>query len=288
MILFFSVHIGLVKHFIKTSIAIISFIVLLTSQQVFYEYQHASFGLLETRRVTIGNNHPGCGLDVQNNYRGDGGIGISIKYYVKKRASEGRYQMIASRHPLVDPNDPYRLADPPSISADRPDEFPTQLGWIFCSYSVLTPPEIFVDASHNCGIEQTLVEICMQDPDVIDQVGLNLRRIFSTNHPMPSVAQTAEEKWNLVRNNCNMVLQVNFRGQRVDAVKEVLRGAIRARFSMVLMITNIECQYGGIPRWEHYETDVLLNNDDLLQRMHRAITYFEGYFKWYFCNHILF
>ena len=176
--------------------------------------------------------------------------------------------MIASRRPLVNPNDPFHLADPEPISPDRPDEFPYQLGWIFCSYSVLTPPEIFVDASHNCGIEQTLVEICMQDPDVIDQVGLNLRRIFSTNHPMPSVAQTAEEKWNLVRNNCNMVLQVNFRGQRVDAAKEVLRGAIRAGFGgvggMVVMITTIECQYGGITRWEHYETDVFIGNDDLL------------------------
>ena len=192
--------------------------------------------------------------------------------------------MIASRKPLVDPDDPFLLADPEPITPDRPDEFRTQLGWIFCSYSVLTPPEIFVDRSHNCGIEQTLVEICMQDRDVTDQVELNLRRIFRTNHPIASVGQTAEAMWTLVRNNYNSVLQVNFRGQNVDAAKEVLRGAIRAGFTMVVMITSTECQYGGIPRWEHYQTDVLLGNDDLLQRIHQVITYTEGYFRWYFCQ----
>ena len=287
MIFFFLAHKGQKNCFVKEIITIIGFIVFPSSQQIFHQYQGASFGLLETRRVTIGNNFPGCGLDLQNNYKGDGGIGFSIKYYVKKRVSDdGRYQMIASRRPLVNPNDPFHLADPNPISPDRPDEFPYQLGWIFCSYSVLTPPEIFVQAAHNCGIEQTLVEICMQDRDVIDQVELNLRRIFRRNHPIPSVANTAEAMWTLVRNNCNMVLQVNFRGRRVDAAREVLRGARRAGFTMAVMITNTECQYGGVSRWEHYQTDVLLDerNNDLLQRLHTVIRYDEGYFKWYFCR----
>ena len=90
--------------------------------------------------------------------------------------------------------------------------------------------------------------------------------------------------WTLVRNNCNMVLQVNFRGQNVDAAKEVLRGSISAGFTMVVMITSTECQYGGIPRWEHYQTGVLLNNNELLQNMHQGIIYVEGYFSWYFCR----
>ena len=217
------------------------------------------------------------------------------KYYVKKRAAEGSFHMIASRHPLVNQSDPYLLADPAFISPNRPNEFETQMGWIFCSYSVLEPPVLYEPItlrSENCGIEETLVEICMQDADVIDRVELNYRSIFTERHPIASVARSAGRMYQLARNNCLQLLQVNFRGyyQDIDRVKAVIRGASMAGFYMVLfIIKDIEyCPANGSPKWEHYELDVLLNNDGLLGRIDQAKMFFNGpygyTFAWYFCH----
>merc|ERR1719450_2108875 len=113
-----------------------------------------------------------CGLTLQ-------------KYYIKKRLTRRRingqnlrFQFIASSGYLYDdPEDPTPLPG-------EPDHFASQYGWIYCEMGVIMGLEMKPHARH-CGIEQTLVSLCVVDHDVNPgpDINLNLENIMPDNSP---------------------------------------------------------------------------------------------------------
>ena len=113
-----------------------------------------------------------CGLTLQ-------------RYYLKKRLTRRRingqnlrYQFIASSGYLYD--DP---ADPMPLPGEL-DHFDSQYGWIYCEMGVIMGLEMKLHARH-CGIEQTLVALCVVDGDVNPgpDINLNLENIMPDNSP---------------------------------------------------------------------------------------------------------
>ena len=94
------------------------------------------------------------------------------RYYIKKREirySKGyeplKYQFIASESPLVDPSDPLLQKDPGSFP-NRPNEFYSQYGWVFCEKSRIEGLRMVVTNARQCGVEEMLLSLCLVDRDV--------------------------------------------------------------------------------------------------------------------------
>ena len=128
------------------------------------EHQGTPMILHESRWANIDEDDlddPRCGLNIQ-------------RYYLKKRLTKRRidghnlrYQFIASSGDLNEgPKDPQPL--PGEL-----DHFVSQYGWIYCEKGVIMGLEMKLNA-RRCGIEQTLVSLCIIDDDVNPGPNINL------------------------------------------------------------------------------------------------------------------
>ena len=129
-------------------------------------------------------------------------------YYIKKReatSSKGGdlrgFQFIASMSSVVDPNDPQEQRDPPTFP-DKPNEFFSQIAYVFCEFSLIQGLQNVKSALLGCGIEDLLVQLCFEDPHVhqFDARGkqLDLSHVFKDD----------EAKRELVRAHCRLLVGV--------------------------------------------------------------------------------
>ena len=146
------------------SLFVISRYKTLEYMDVFMEYK--PFNLWETKRIEIPKNQfPFCQLRFKTR-------GKVARYYIKKREisySKGydplKYQFIASERPLVDLNDPLLQKDTESFP-DRPNEFYSQYGWVFCEKSRIEGLRMVATHARQCGVEELLLLLCFADRDV--------------------------------------------------------------------------------------------------------------------------
>ena len=254
----------------------------------------------ETKEVTVDFTDPSskaCVFRAIGNHEDDTrGItkGDRPKYYVKKRMTfrqEGddlaMFQYIASRTPLVKPldMDPDELEDPDpdQIMPNNPNEFRTQLGTIFCEKSTLKGLSMTRSGRRGkgCGVEETLVALCIRDTGILDGVGnagnkLDLDEEFPEGPQLQdsmlllmsaTLADSAIALKEKIRSYCNYLVKFEVggsgergvRGMGPAKVKKYLRGARLAMFTYVIVQYNL-CQ--GHDTWEDFGIDWVLGTDD--------------------------
>jgi hypothetical protein len=271
-----------------------------------------AFNLMEIREVTIDRKEPftkGCTLVAAKNYdhyrrriyKGD-----LPKYYVKKRLTDRRgdpglpkYQYIASRIPLVRPgpdhDDPNDTVDPEPI-AKKPNNFHSNLGMIYCERNTLkNMVMISSDAARTCGIEETLVTLCLRDVMHVMFHPLMLRRGWGLpldeelpdNYPYniqdQNLAYSATVMKEHIINNCRELAKIELQGITRDSdtkLREYLRGADMAGFThFILRFDDINCDMGQY--WDVYDLNRMLQPakqedfTDLYENSHR---------NWYVCK----
>jgi hypothetical protein len=268
----------------------------------------------ETKEVTVDFTDPsskGCVFRAIGNHKDDTrGItkGDRPKYYVKKRVTfrqEGddlaMFQYIASRRPLVKPidKDPDELEDPdpndPNVKIihNNPNEFRTQLGTIFCEKSTLKGLSMTRSGRRGkgCGVEETLVALCIRDTSILDGVGnagnkLDLDEEFPEGPQLQdsmlllmsaTLADSAIAMKELIRSKCNYLVKIEFPTKAKVKVKQYLRGARLAMFTHVILQYNL-CE--GHDTWEDFGIDWVLGTDDaftdIWENSERE--------KWYLCK----
>ena len=191
--------------------------------------------IMETREVGIDRTEQisrNCGMRLGRNYR-DAARGWPshdrLTYYVKKRITLGRraydglatYQFIASRKPLVkDPLllDPTERLDPgpeeriPSLKNNL-NRFRMDLGMIYCEQSTMRRLALIQNNLVNCGIEETLVTLCLRDTAEINTNGvetLNLDIEFDhQNVPSAVLADSAVQIKEMIREQCMRLVKID-------------------------------------------------------------------------------
>ena len=263
------------------------------------------FKLWETRSVTININEAWtqrCRMEskrnYENNHRGID-IGNFPRYYVKKRLSVPKnagpknvqlpmYQYVASRHPIVRHGS--ETLDPAPINANHPNSFHTQLGMIYCERNTLKNMVMSGDprARRTCGIEETLVTLCLRDHNHImldnnaahgNRFALDLDVELPSNFPVHyGLGYSATVMKRHIEDNCLALAKIQIRvPERRDEIKmkEYLRGASMAGFTHFILKYECDESY-----WDVYEIDRILQPkkaDDLRQIFRNSPQ------NWYFC-----
>ena len=267
--------------------------------------------LMETREVTVDNKDPftaRCKMAANSNYED---ITRQIvkgnfpKYYVKKRMSDRSiirglpmYQYIASRRPTVHEDTPLdddltQTLDPKPMAAiiPNPNKFPQTYGWIFCDRNTLKNMAV-ISSRRTCGIEETLVTLCLRDDthimldgfwNMLDEwIPEDVPALVPYLHLGLADAEligSAIAMKELIRNKCLQFAKIEIRDANTlqeIKMKEYLRGADMAGF------TNLILRYNGCDGslWMNYDLKWLLQPkqaqslDDIHRRSSR---------NWYVC-----
>ena len=303
------------------------------------EYDGDSLVTRETVKITVGLNpfvellQPGgCALNIGDNYDPmENGVAqgqqTHVRYYIKKRlavqpgggaaAALLRYHFIASRRPLYRPiaNNPnmpnIELPEAASLSVPhreyRPNEFDSQLGWIYCGSSTLSDLQIrreftYIErrnSAKNCGIQQILVKMCVEDPDVnrylnnprylnpgfagdTPKSDLNLREIFVARDRFHNL-RIGNEVYASVQLYCKRFVAVKktVEGRGINTVeinmRSYLRPLLNLRFTRTIYLD--QCDF---PIWRPCETQHLLSLragafNEIFQNTDQSP-------NWYFCS----
>jgi hypothetical protein len=248
--------------------------------------------LMETREVAVNTKEPiskGCRLSAKMNHI-DAKRGIPTRkdmptYYVKKRLTDRRvnrnlamYQFHAARTPVVKTldQDPRERDDPPEglkpSATDENNQFLSELGFIYCERSTIKKLVLVTSqlTSKGCGIEETLVTLCLRDarhisPQGVETLDLNLEfdDIDDTGYHNPGLADSAVQMRELVRDQCYRLVRIELgfipRNARAAELrtKQYLRGAQLANYEDVF-VKQSDCN--GI-EWMVHETNYLLSSD---------------------------
>ena len=262
---------------------------------------------METREVGIDRNElisRDCRLTMKSNVKNDVRGWPSYPrptYYVKKRFTLDRkendglltYQFIASRKPLVqDFDDDYtETLDPgpeerePSTKNNR-NRFRTDIGMLYCERSTMkkltmtrTPNQIQNHRkNHGCGIEETLVTLCLRDTDDIIHHNpfngintLNLDNEFDEhfdangNVQNDAMRDSARHIKDMIRGKCIYLVKIDMTNDKgkiektKEKAKHFLRGAQIANFEDVF-VRQYVCP--GLIDWLVYQTNWLLADND--------------------------
>ena len=210
------------------------------------------FYFWETKKVELQRtDFPSCRLRFVNG---------SAYYYIKKREtrqSRGydplKYQFIASRKALVDDNDPLLQRDPAQTGMpNRPNEFYSQYGWVFCEKSRTEGIRLVDNRARQCGIEILLLSLCFQDQDVNPGPGrlsyINLGQTFGEDMGIQDRIRDDCVKFIGVRLPPNRFL--GSRNQRIssEAVGYYLKAAYNSGFDYV--VSRYRCGPSKDDPWE--------------------------------------
>ena len=289
----------------------------------------------ETRAITLNNPYlervrpQDCRMNPNDNYdpreNGPQGLQQYVRYYIKKRRSiqsaryhimYPRYHFIVTRQPIDkallarydNVNPPVPVFTPPVISLvdqglqevvsypTKANEFETQLGRIFCEASKLSNLRVFYHRRNGrCGIQNILVRLCLEDPDVNEY--LRMRRASLTNtvisdidisrifQPVvPEVADTNTNMYELIMNNCKRFRAVARRGFGRGSGRQVMRyyleGAHDSAFSRLIAFSGLVCP---APTWGDYLVQDLLGNVDRFNTEYDSTSNNDF---WYLCSNV--
>ena len=271
----------------------------------------------ETRWVPIRDNErisPNCKLARWGNYVAPERKierGVFPRYYVKLRRTiraprDGlsRYQFIASRDPLVRPlnEDQTELEDPgPELAKPNRNRFKSELGVIYCEAATLKRLSLLFPRAKGCGIEETLVTLCLRDETRITYNGVNTLDLDDEidDHFIQDTdeavlhAYSATHMKELIRNQCHQFVKIDlgtlpvFKRERRELNREVfhkdeettrkyLHGAHIARFDEVIVEQTV-CP--GSKRWMVHNTYTLLRYRDAFRHVYQNTGRF-----WYLCS----
>ena len=289
----------------------------------------------ETRAITLNNPYlervrpQDCSMNPNDNYdpreNGPQGPQQYVRYYIKKRLSVPadprygrypRYHFIVTRQPIDkallarydNVNPPVPVFTPPVIDLanqelqevtsipTKANEFETQLGHIFCEASTLSKLRVFYYIRNGrCGIQNILVRLCLEDPDVNEY--LRMRRGSLTNtlisdihislifQPVvPEVADTNTNMYELIMNNCKRFRAVARRGFGRGGGRQVMRyyleGAHDSAFSRLIAFSGLVCP---APTWGDYLVQDLLGNVDRFNTEYDSTSNNDF---WYLCSNV--
>jgi hypothetical protein len=241
------------------------------------------FQVGETRKIIIDAKDPlsqQCNWTPRGNYQNPArGIvrGYDPRYYIKKRLSAKagaqhilRYQYIASRDPIVVPLyvDLHSKDDPLPPNPKRPNEFKSTLGWIFCETNTLKGMVVRSGSHSGCGIEETLVALCLRDDHHVmqsifthntldfDDLGgkhLDIYEEISAGTQFESLQSSAWTVVDHILHNGDKIAKIpKPQGRGVEKMREYLRGAELAGFEFFVLKNNF-CPEE--PTWNTYDID---------------------------------
>ena len=239
------------------------------------------FYFWETKKVQLQRtDFPSCRLRFVNG---------SAHYYIKKRETQQssgydplKYQFIASQKALVDNNDPLLQNDPaPSQGLyipNRPNEFNTQYGWVFCERSRTEGMRLVDNRARQCGIEILLLSLCFQDQDVNPGPGrlsyINLGQTFGEDMGIRT----------LITDDCAKFIGVRLpptrflgsRNQRISskAVGYYLKAAYNSGFDYV--VSKYRCGASNSDPWEWRTYEIADGENRRLVMEVRRQTLFGG------------
>ena len=251
--------------------------------------------------------YPACKLKPEQNYRPDP---FYATYFIKKRLTAQpkatpkarakgnpnpnprtpkplkRFQFIATRRPIDE-------ADPINIVNAQSNEFPTQLGWIFCENSKVDKLRMRHDNANECGVEQYLVGLCFLDDDV-NQINsnsyqLDLDQVFSHygKGPINDMGNVRAQ----VEGHCNNVIEVHMERQRTGPrahhnakrLWKIIKGARYGKYGMLIWYEHPDNGDPGCDKmWKWGSSfDILTKGDEEFFQFYQIS---NKYSVWYFCD----
>ena len=257
-------------------------------------------------------NYPACKLKPEQNYRPD--LDLYATYFIKKRLTAQpkatpkarakgnrvpkgkryiptpkplkRFQFIATRRP-IDETDPINVVNAHS------NEFPTQLGWIFCENSKVDKLRMRHDNANECGVEQYLVGLCFLDDDV-NQINsnsyqLDLDQVFS--HYGKGAINDISNVRAQVEGHCNNVIEVHMERQRTGPrahhnakrLWKIIKGARYGKYGMLIWYKHPDNGGPGCDTmWKWTSSfDILTKGDEEFFQFYQIS---NRYSLWYFCD----
>ena len=223
----------------------------------------------ETKWVQIPLNHETCRLNASNNWPFENHYDIAYedpparpRYYIikKRRASNNKVQFVA-------------LQNPEAVMI-QPDVFRRQLMTIFCEHGKveLIKNRVrhgagggpFQREAQNCDIEERLVALCFQDPDVGSLA--DFASVFQPQIPNTNVEETSFNTARQLADNSHKVSVVQVPGRLSQPIMEgiftyLFRGANRANFNRVAVSgfgVNNNC-VPNVVTWGAFEINHWLN-----------------------------
>ena len=177
-------------------------------------------------------------------------------YYITKREAVNsglKYHFIATQNAPVKKlssgeKDPSVPPGDPSVSVPgNPNEFQSQIAEIFCDLSMVQGlRNIRNENFQDCGVEQLLVQLCFEDPDVNGaRTRVNFERVFNTEHDV-----NADQRRELAENLCVRFVGVKMpsKRNRIGGIEQTsidkmmdhyFRGAWKVGFTEVFVRTNV-------------------------------------------------
>ena len=276
------------------------------------------FELMETKEVAVYTNEPiskGCRLNAKTNYVDDDRRIPTKKdkptYYVKKRLTIrgandnlATYQFHAARRPVVKTllADSKERDDPPERIKNpaTPNQFKDEVGFIYCETSTIKKLALVTSSGHSssrgCGIEETLVTLCLRDARHISPKGVETLDLNSEFDDIDDnlvrnagLLDSARQMREMVRAQCYRLVRMELGfesslGTEAELrTKQYLRGAQLANYEDVI-VKHSDCN--GI-QWMFYETNDLLSSDDAFSEVFRNKDGNENakrMHQWYLCS----